>query len=58
MITYGNTTFCMSPNCTNKCGRQMPKEVKEEAYKSGLPVCWGYYCGEPKDDLQGSTKKK
>lgn len=43
----------MSPHCTNECGRKMPEELKEEARKSGLPICWSYFCGEPEpEDLK------
>lgn len=41
-------TFCASPDCTNKCGRQM--EEKQKQFVKGhpwYPVSYGYFCGQP-----------
>lgn len=50
MICYKDMTFCVSPNCTNKCGRKLTEEIKKEAEKwwggPDAPICVSYFCGE------------
>ena len=45
---YRDKTYCMSPNCENKCGRKMSKEVEEllKADKYGR-TSYAYFCSEP-----------
>ncbi len=54
MITFLDKTFCSSPNCTNECGRKMTKEEHAQLQNLSpdewLPVCSGYFCGEPRED--------
>lgn len=48
MSSYMDKTFCGSPNCTNKCGRQMTHQ--ERAKMSSVDkmyVSYTYFCGEP-----------
>ncbi len=41
-------TFCDSPNCKNKCKRQMNPEQKKFALAHPYyPISYGYFCGEP-----------
>ena len=53
-------TFCGSPNCTNKCGRQMKPEQRAflEKYPS-KPVYYSYFCGDrnemPRDIIEGTV---
>ena len=55
MICYRDTTFCISPNCQNACGRKLTESVRENARKwwggDGAPIAVGYFCGEPNDDF-------
>lgn len=50
MISYRDKTFCYSPNCKNECGRKLTDAERQEAIKSGLPICYAYFCGEPEED--------
>ena len=53
-MTYKDTTFCVSPNCEDKCGRKIPEIPKD--WKWGVSV--GYFCGEPEDDKDNMFKGK
>ncbi len=49
MISFMDKTFCSSPNCSNKCGRQLTPELIEKAKKwwggDGFPVSVREFCG-------------
>lgn len=47
MISYGDRTFCASPNCKNECGRKITEEQRQDAIKREMLVCSAYFCGEP-----------
>lgn len=54
MMSYGDTTFCISPNCVNACGRKLTREIELDAQawwnetggKGGVPICGAYFCEE------------
>ena len=57
MMCYRDTTFCISPNCQNKCGRKLTDEIRAAAERwwnpSGdpakanqAPIAVSYFCGE------------
>lgn len=50
MMCFRDRTYCNSKNCNNECGRQLTQEVWDSAEKSGLPVAYSYFCGEPERD--------
>lgn len=61
MMCYRDKTFCASPNCKNECGRKITDKQRDEAEKVGLPIAWGYFCGEPEVkqmDILGSVVTK
>jgi hypothetical protein len=50
MICYKDKTFCVSPSCTNKCGRKLTPEIKEAAQKwwgmeGEAPIAISCFCG-------------
>ena len=47
MICYMDRSFCISPNCENKCGRKLTDEVRDGARRKRLPICTGYFCDKP-----------
>jgi len=49
-MTYKDKTFCASPNCKNACGRKITDEQRGEAQRLNMPICWGYFCGEPEEN--------
>jgi len=59
MINYGDITFCVSKNCTNKCGKKLTPEIREKARKwwggDGAPICVDTLCDDnapmPKGDI-------
>ena len=55
MMCYRDMTFCISPNCTNACGRKLTDKIKDDADKwwgkPGAPIAMSYFCG--KDEVQG-----
>lgn len=53
MISYRDKTFCVSPNCKNRCGRQLTEFDKAESVRVGLPLCTAWFCGAP----EGNKKK-
>lgn len=53
MICFKDTTFCMSPNCTGKCGRQWTPELERQAKEADMLVAFSYFCGEPAADAEG-----
>ena len=59
MICYGDRTWCASPNCKNECGRQLQDwHIKQNAQENmQLPVCYGYYCGAPAEDLKDNDNR-
>ena len=48
MICYRDTTFCVSPNCKNECGRQLTDEICEDACKwwgsDDAPIAMSTFC--------------
>jgi len=48
-ICFRDKTFCQSPNCKNECGRKMTEEEKKQLERHPMPVCYGYFCGEPEN---------
>lgn len=53
MICFKDRTFCCSPNCQNKCGRQWTEELRKQAEEwwggPDAPVAFSYFCGELND---------
>lgn len=55
MLCYQDKTFCISPDCTDECGRQFTPKIKAEAEAwgkargliNGAPVCFSYFCDQP-----------
>lgn len=47
MMYFMDRTFCVSEDCKNECGRQLTKELEEQALKSGMLVAFSYFCGKP-----------
>ena len=60
MICYKDMTFCISPNCENKCGRKLTREIQaaaelwwnpenklEEAGQA--PIAVAYFCGNQEE---------
>lgn len=63
MLCHNDRTYCASPNCENKCGRQMSYAHKEHLHQlekkgQAFPVCYGYFCGEPSPYEVFSNEKK
>lgn len=56
MICFRDTTFCVSENCKNECGRQLTEEVKEAAKEwwggEGAPIAMAHYCEERENDCK------
>lgn len=51
MIHYKGRTFCASPGCKGKCGRNMTAQEHAEVKRTRSLVAWGFFCdenGEPK----------
>jgi hypothetical protein len=50
MICYLDRTFCVSPNCENKCGRKLTDEIRQAARvwwgSDNAPIAMGWFCGE------------
>lgn len=46
-MTFKDKTFCASPNCENKCGRQMTKreEIELKNADTNTLISYGYFCG-------------
>jgi len=52
MHCYRDTTYCMSPNCVNECGRKMSEEIKQLLEKDNYNcTAYAYFCGEPDDEM-------
>lgn len=49
MLCFRDRIYCHSPNCTNKCGRQLTQEVIDSAEKGGCLIASGYFCGKPEE---------
>lgn len=53
MMAYKDRAFCVSPQCQNKCGRQLTEQVRRDAEKwwggKDVPISVGYFCGKPED---------
>lgn len=58
MLSYGDKTFCASPQCNNACGRKITKKDKEIARKMLFPIAWGMFCGEVSTEEFHETIKK
>jgi hypothetical protein len=52
MLCYGDKSFCASPGCTDKCGRQLTDEIRRKAREAELPLSLVYFCGYPKMDVE------
>lgn len=55
-MCFNDRTYCASPDCENKCGRKMTIVEEQEAVQSGLPVSYGYFCGELKEEKPMTAK--
>ncbi len=48
MTCWRDITYCMSPNCTNECGRKMDSDLKEHLrFDKVSRISFAYFCGEP-----------
>jgi hypothetical protein len=57
MMCFRDKTYCLSPNCTNQCGRQLTNEVKEAAIRAGQLIACAYFCGElEKEEANDKSK--
>jgi len=55
-MCYRDRTYCVSPNCQNKCGSKLTDLVRNAASKwwlevtngreSDAPICMAYLCDE------------
>ena len=51
-MCFMDRTFCASPNCTGKCGRQWTAELQEKAKKwwgaleGSPPIAFAHFCKE------------
>ncbi len=49
MMCYKDMTFCVSPNCENKCGRKLTEKIKQDAVKwwggKDVPIAVSCFCG-------------
>lgn len=50
MKCYKDRTYCASKVEEHTCGREMTEEEEKEAEESGTPVCYAYFCGEPRNE--------
>jgi hypothetical protein len=55
MLCYLDKTFCISPNCENKCGRKLTEEIIADANKwwgkpSGAPIAMSSFCQDMSDE--------
>tara|TARA_R100001086_G_scaffold19134_1_gene9250 strand:+ start:322 stop:516 length:195 start_codon:yes stop_codon:yes gene_type:complete len=64
MICYRDRTYCVSPDCTNECGRKLTPEIRKEADKwwgkgpGSAPIAISCFCGgDIKDIVDGKTKQ-
>ena len=65
MICFRDMTFCVSKNCTNKCGRKLTQDVLDAARRwwggDSAPIATSRYCdGEADvidDAMRDLTKK-
>jgi len=46
-LCYKDKTFCMSPDCTNECGRKLTEEDKMKAQELGMLISAALFCGIP-----------
>lgn len=62
MLTFNDTTYCVSPDCANECGCKLTDDIRREAAKwwasddnpsgEGAPIAVSCFCGgEIKDGL-------
>lgn len=53
-ICFKDRTFCVSPNCTNECGRKLTHELEQEAWKwwggDDAPISVAYFCNNNTTD--------
>lgn len=49
MICYRDTTYCVSPDCENKCGRKLTPGIEQEAHawwgSDSAPIAVACFCG-------------
>lgn len=54
MICFRDKTFCNSPNCQGKCGRQWTPALQEEAERwwggPGAPVAFSSFCSNQESE--------
>lgn len=50
MICYKDRTFCMSDVKEHTCGRELTEKDKKQAEKIGLPIAYGKFCEENKNE--------
>jgi hypothetical protein len=54
MIGFRDTTFCVSPDCQNKCGRKLTKEIIKQAEEwwgnEDAPIAVSCFCGGELED--------
>lgn len=43
-MTCLDKTFCVSPECNNKCGRKLTDKIKQEANKVNRLISTAYFC--------------
>lgn len=50
MMCYKDRTFCISPNCKNKCRSKLTEEIKDGAKRwwgsDDVPISVAYFCDE------------
>ena len=61
MMCYRDSTFCVSPECTNECGRKLTPEIKKAAKEwwggEGAPIAMGVFCGGSTKDYIDNLRK-
>jgi len=60
MICFRDMTFCVSMNCTNKCGRKLTDEVRAAARRwwggDGAPIATGRFCDGEADAIDDAIR--
>ncbi len=57
MICYRDTTFCVSPDCKDECGRKLTPEIQQAAddwwdgCKGEAPIAVSCFCGGDLNEL-------
>ncbi len=54
MLSYKDRTFCISPDCENKCGRKLTDKIVKDAERwwggEDVPISVDFFCGGEKDE--------